>query len=220
MFRRSLVKERVTGTAGCVTVAVSVLWTVPMSSAGLHSAHRAVAQHAPGATRWPPTPTPPSQPLQMVLGQGGGGRERAANTNASPRNSPLGLGEEPGEFPRDEMREQSSQNQGRGSRGRIRAILTVHHCDCLPARPVTCWDTQFAIVPAVSHCITSIMQNVSAGQRTHGTEHWHSPGAPRSNGAMFPCPAVTLQSRQPGWEIPIDGSPQPPATGSEWLKGV
>lgn len=116
--------------------------------------------------------------------------------------------------------EQRSQNQGRGWRGRIRAASTVHHCACLPAGPVTCWDTQFAIVPAVSHCITSIMPNVSAGQRTHGTEHWHSPGAPRSNGAMFPCPAVTLRARQPGWEIPIDGAPQPPATGSEWLKGV
>lgn len=63
------------------------------------------------------------------------------------------------------------------------------------------------------------MLNVSAGQRTHGTEHWHSPGAPRSNEAMFPCPAVTLQSRQPGWEIPIDGSPQPPRHRIRMAKG-
>ena len=176
----------------------------------------------PGAAPlWQLPPAPPAsarRALPTMPGQRGGAR--AADTNAWPSASRLGLGEEPGEFPRDEMREQRSQNQGRGWRGRIRAALTVHHCDCLPAGPVTCWDTQFAIVPAVSHCITSIMQNVSAGQRTHGTEHWHSPGAPRSNGAMFPCPAVTLQSRQPGWEIPIDGCPQPPATGSEWLKGV
>lgn len=73
------------------------------------------------------------------------------------------------------MREEHSQNQGRGWPERIRAALTVHGCDCLPAGPVTCWDPQFAIVLAVSHSITSIMPNVSAG-----------PAYPRHRALAFP----------------------------------
>lgn len=63
---------------------------------------------------------PPALPVQLPARSRGGG-QRAANTNASPWNSPPALGEEPGEFPSDEMRGAAFPEPGEGLARRIRA---------------------------------------------------------------------------------------------------